>query len=52
MKNSNNEKTEETSQVLTEEQKRVDEFGKQLYQWLYSDPDYAHRLMHEGSGNW
>ncbi len=30
----------------------LDQYGKRLLDWLYSDPEYAHRLDHEGSGNW
>lgn len=40
------------SENATSENPKIHEFGLQLKEWLYSDPEYAHRLRHEGSANW
>ena len=32
--------------------KQIDNYGRKLCTWLYSDPAYAYRLNNEGSANW
>lgn len=31
---------------------KLNEYGKRLVKWLYSDPERAYRLDNEGSANW
>jgi len=45
-------KTKKLKKTEEERKKLIDSYGRKLFDWLHSDPDYSQRLKNEGSANW
>jgi len=52
MEGTDNKNKPEKNQKTYPSKEQMERFGKQLNDWIFSDPDYAHRILYEGSGNW